>query len=41
MCKCYEAAWGVDPKNEELAAGVFHSYVRVSNFAKQQQVFCY
>ena len=38
MCKCYEVAWQVDPKNEELAAGVFFSYVRVSNFAKQQQV---
>eukprot|EP00026_Physarum_polycephalum_P000828 Phypoly_transcript_00829.p1 GENE.Phypoly_transcript_00829~~Phypoly_transcript_00829.p1 ORF type:complete len:861 (+),score=124.38 Phypoly_transcript_00829:1022-3604(+) len=38
MCKCYEVAWQVDPKNEELATGVFFSYVRVSNFAKQQQI---
>lgn len=38
MITCYENAWGVDPRNETLASGLFFSCVRSANYAKQQQV---
>lgn len=37
VCNLYNAAIKVDPTNEELHTHLFMSYVRTSNFEKQQQ----
>lgn len=38
ICDIYEKAVQKDPQNEELNTHLFMSYVRISDFKKQQQV---
>lgn len=38
ICDIYEKAVLKDPQNEELNTHLFMSYVRISDFKKQQQV---
>lgn len=38
ICALYETATQKNPKSEELLIGLFNSYVRTENFAKQKEV---